>query len=328
MMRSRAQSEFRFNQSQQRLDFRQNSRLVLPASFAFQANYILAIACIRAGGVTVFSGEERLDAVLRQVKATHTVVVPMELGNLRVSILRHGLPEGLKGLVVGGRITEEDRYAWHQACPTGSLIEVYGTNETGTIAVMTSDGLGKIIGGLDVQVVDDDDMPVSPGQAGHIRVRGAPCATGYLFQEDAAINRFRDGWFYPGDLGMREGTDGLRLLGRNDDLLNIRGIKILATEVEASLCALPGIEDCCVISIPDASDDGVIWVGLHYAEGADFQGLETQIKAKLMRGGVFRIFSLNPIPRSPSGKIRRQQIIDLLRRHISDLSNGIANRGI
>ena len=34
---------------------------------------------------------------------------------------------------------------------------------------------------------------------------------------------FRDGWFYPGDIGLMLGPRSLKLLGRADDLINIGG---------------------------------------------------------------------------------------------------------
>ena len=70
--------------------------------------------------------------------------------------------------------------------------------------VDTPDGLRwhKIADGVEMQVVDDHDHPLSTGQVGRVRVKSLGAATSYLDDEAATAAFFRDGYFYPGDLAL------------------------------------------------------------------------------------------------------------------------------
>ncbi|MDF1748411.1 MAG: fatty acid--CoA ligase family protein [Alphaproteobacteria bacterium] len=316
MMRSRAQSEFRFAQSQSRLELRQDSRLVLPATFAFQANYLAFISCLRAGGLSIFSGDTPVFDVLRDLAATHLIAIPMEFLALKRINFGEELPPGLKALIIGGSLSPADRTTWKKVCPTGKLIEVYATNEAGAIAEMQPDKSGKVIPGIEVEIVDDDDQPLPYGQTGHIRVRGLPCASGYLFEDRSYPERFRDGWFYPGDLAILDDATHLRLLGRDDELLNVRGFKIPAVAIEEIVNGLPEIQDCCATTVLDPLDDGAIWLGVVFSANAEFSDIQHKLKSLLPVNTDIHIYTADEIPRGPSGKIQRHKIIARLRQHI------------
>ncbi len=316
MMRTCAQSEFRFGQNQMRLGLTPSSRLVLPASFAFQANYLSFISCMRAGGYCIFAGEVPLFRSLKEQSATHSIVIPMEFIALKAPEYRKKLPPGLKIIIVGGSLSPADRTAWHEACPTGTLIELYGTNESGTIAEMQPDKRGKIIPELEVQVVDDKDAPLPFGHAGAIRLRGAPCTVQYLFEDHPRPDRFRGGWFYPGDLAILEDAQHLRLLGRDDELLNVRGYKIPATAIEDVVKGFPEVVDCCATTLQDPLDDGAIWLGVKFLPNFEFSDIQQKLKTHLTFKADIHLYSVDAIPRGPSGKIQRHQIAARLRQHI------------
>ncbi len=50
-------------------------------------------------------------------------------------------------------------------------------------------------------MVDEADRPLPPGATGRVRVRTEEMVQGYLDDEGLTAAFFRDGWFYPGDLG-------------------------------------------------------------------------------------------------------------------------------
>ncbi|WP_420732149.1 class I adenylate-forming enzyme family protein [Hwanghaeella sp. 1Z406] len=316
MMRTSAQSEFRFSQNQKRLVLTQNSRLVLPATFAFQANYLSFISCMRVGGLCIFAGDAPLFQTLKEQSATHSIVIPMEFIALKSMDHRNALPPGLKILIVGGSLTPADRAAWREVCPTGTLIELYGTNESGTIAEIQSDTRGKIIPELEVQVVDDNDIPLPYGKEGTIRLRGEPCATHYLFEEHPRPERFREGWFYPGDKAILEDASHLQLLGRDDDLLNVRGYKIPAAAIEEIVKGFPEVIDCCATTIQDPLDDGAIWLGVRFSPNADFSDIQQKLKSHLPIKADIHLYTVDTIPRGPSGKIQRHTVATRLRHHI------------
>lgn len=58
---------------------------------------------------------------------------------------------------------------------------------------------GKIISGLDVKIVDRQDVALAPGEVGEIAVRGSFLFTGYFKNED---ERLSGGWYRTGDTGF------------------------------------------------------------------------------------------------------------------------------
>ena len=60
---------------------------------------------------------------------------------------------------------------------------------------------------------------------------------------------FRDGWFYPGDVG-RLYEDGLLAIdGRTGDTLNVGGWKVGAVDLEARVAELPHVRDVCAVAM-------------------------------------------------------------------------------
>ena len=80
-----------------------------------------------------------------------------------------------------------------------------------------------------------------PGQEGHIRIRSEFAVDGYFGNPEGSAKVFRDGWFYPGDLGTLS-SDGLLVIsGREQTVLNLGGDKINPETVELALSQFKGI---------------------------------------------------------------------------------------
>ena len=83
----------------------------------------------------------------------------------------------------------------------------------------TDTSVGRVLPGVEVQLVGSDQKPVADGQAGELWVRGPNVMKGYYHAPDetaAAINP--EGWFNTRDLARRE--DGyLFIVGRTNELI-------------------------------------------------------------------------------------------------------------
>jgi acyl-coenzyme A synthetase/AMP-(fatty) acid ligase len=56
---------------------------------------------------------------------------------------------------------------------------------------------GYVLPGVMVEIVDDQDRPLPPGQDGHLRIRSDYGVKEYLDDPNATRRAFRNGWFYP-----------------------------------------------------------------------------------------------------------------------------------
>jgi acyl-coenzyme A synthetase/AMP-(fatty) acid ligase len=149
----------------------------------------------------------------------------------------------------GGPLPEATARAVRERCGVG-IREVYGSSETGVVAVAPPDGgpPSRLVPGTEVRILDGHGRPALAGATGEIAVRSAAVASGYLDDPAAAAAVFRDGWVHTGDRGRRERDGGLALDGRVRPQLNLSGTKVDATEIEGVLLALPGVRACRVLA--------------------------------------------------------------------------------
>ncbi|WP_291835317.1 AMP-binding protein [Limimaricola sp.] len=135
--------------------------------------------------------------------------------------------------------------------------DVYGASETNKSHInrMTrpADGQIRVMGvqtGCEIEIVDEAGNPVPQGQPGLVRVRNSYLARGYLNAPEAQARAFRDGWFHPGDIGYLTATGALRIVSRDDDVINIGGLKLEAMAIDAILREVDGILDAACFMNP------------------------------------------------------------------------------
>ena len=123
--------------------------------------------------------------------------------------------------------------------------DVYGSSETIVAHVTTHrriegkvETTGRAVAST-VEVVDDQGKPVASGQPGLVRIRNAHMARGYDNLPEESAKRFRNGWFYPGDMAQWGSNNVLQVLGRSDDVINLGGYKLNLTDVDAALMSSP-----------------------------------------------------------------------------------------
>ena len=113
------------------------------------------------------------------------------------------------------------------------LIAAYGSTEASMLAVAHAHeiadaprAVGFVTPGVVIQIVDSFGTLLSPGQEGRVRVRSEYAVDGYLGDPEESKSVFRDGWFYPGDLGTLSADGLLVIAGREQAVLNLGGDKI------------------------------------------------------------------------------------------------------
>jgi fatty-acyl-CoA synthase len=105
---------------------------------------------------------------------------------------------------------------------------------------------------LEVKIVDDKKSELPSGKVGEIAVRGDSITSGYFKQLDLTSEVFdRDGWFYTGDLGVKDNEGYLKIVGRKKEMIIRGGFNIYPTEIEDHIYRLSGIQYTAVIGIPD-----------------------------------------------------------------------------
>jgi long-chain acyl-CoA synthetase len=139
---------------------------------------------------------------------------------------------------------------------TPHVLMAYGTNEAqcatwadAAIQARFPGTVGIPYGGVAIEIVDERDRVLPPGEVGLIRLRGPGFARCYLDDPAATAKAFRDGWFYPGDLGCLAPEGALFLKGRADDLINYDGAKIYPADIELALQQHPAVAEAAAFPV-------------------------------------------------------------------------------
>lgn len=230
-----------------------------------------AAACMEVGAVLVFPPPAQAWRAIARHGVTHTACLPGMLGQWLAELpVNFERPASLRVLCTGAPVSPALRELALARLAT-SLDDVYASNEAGILATgagLAAGGSATLLPGVQAQVVDEHDAPVPTGQTGRIRVRTPCMAHAYLDAPAASAAHFRDGWFYPGDVGSLKGEQ-LRLSGRESEVMNLGGLKVSPEEIEARLY-VPGVpaHELAVCSMPDALGLEEVWVALCGAAAA------------------------------------------------------------
>ncbi|MGH9114084.1 MAG: class I adenylate-forming enzyme family protein [Acidimicrobiales bacterium] len=113
--------------------------------------------------------------------------------------------------------------------------------------------VGRPQPGVELQVLDPDDRPVSRGEVGAVCLRSAATMTGYWRAPELSAAAFTpDGAVRTGDLGWVDEAGRLRLVGRAKEMYVRGGENVFPMEVEGELAQHPAVAQ--VVVVPRAHD--------------------------------------------------------------------------
>jgi acyl-CoA synthetase (AMP-forming)/AMP-acid ligase II len=218
---------------------------------------LAALAAPLAGATTVIAGADRPGMLSRALHEQGVTMVAGVTPLLRLlAEATTSRPERRIGYLSAGMPMDSRTAELVGTKLGGWLGEVYGTTETGPICVrppvpwQDALSLGQPLNGVQV-----DLRPLEPGhdaadsQSGLVAVRSLTAMTGYLYPDRVDPEPVADG-FVTGDIG-RMTPDGLVIVGRLANCVNVGGTKVSPEEVEAVLLEFPAVRSCLVDGEPD-----------------------------------------------------------------------------
>ncbi len=152
------------------------------------------------------------------------------------------------------------------------LVEIWGMTETGRIFAVTDEprridtrAFGRPTRGLEARVVDAQDQELPRGAQGELVVRwGGPEGhhhgffSGYLDNDPATAEAWRNGWFHTGDTVRQDDTGMLYFVDRSKNMIRRSGENIAAAEVEAVLQTAPWVHQVAVLACPDETREAEV----------------------------------------------------------------------
>lgn len=172
----------------------------------------------------------------------------------------------------------------------------------------------------EILVVDEEDRPVEPGEAGHLLTRGPYTIRGYFSEE--AVNQYSftdEGFYRTGDIVRRRDDGNLEVLGRSKDQINRGGEKIAVDEVENLMLGHPLVHDAVVLGLPDdlMGERVAIVVVPHAGAGPELNPINVQDYLRRKGLAAFKIPEyvkiLDQLPLTHIGKISRRDLRSTLK---------------
>jgi acyl-CoA synthetase (AMP-forming)/AMP-acid ligase II len=200
------------------------------------------------------------------------------------------------------------------------LITGYGATETAISATAPADRIAHIPGaagyvtpGIRLEIVDEADRPLPAGTEGIVRVASEFAVDRYIDDPIESAQAFRDGWFYPGDLGSLTPDNLLIISGRQNGVLNAGGGKLAAEKVEAALLAFEGVSEAAVFMATNKLGVEEVWAAIVCSGTPDTEGMRASCRSCMPVVFVpVHIVALDALPLSAVGKVDRQLLKDRL----------------
>ncbi len=292
--------------------------LYCPTSVEFYAALRHRLYTVYLGGTNVFFDAGRLSLV--DGCAQHGVtMISMSSGQARSMIdaidgrsTARRLPNTrvrVFGSLVGTSLTRS-------LCGTLSdhIEVVYGATECGLISIRrppdaeAANSVGRPPPNVAVEIVESDGRVAKVEDSGAIRVRTAGMISAYLGDDALSAQTFRDGWFYPGDIGHLTANGSIVLEGRSDHVMNLSGVKISPAELEAVADAYPGVIECAAIPFRSTVHGDIPVLVVAANEQIDLVALQRYCRERLGVRAPRKLFRVDRLPRTSAGKVARLQL--------------------
>ena len=173
--------------------------------------------------------------------------------------------------------------------------------------------VGFVTPGVTVQIVDQSGTILPAGQEGHVRVMSEYAVDRYFRNPKASAGVFRDGWFYPGDLGQFTSEGLLVITGREQAVLNLGGDKLNPEKVELVLLQFKGVIEAAVFGLPNEYGNNEVCAAVASRDKLDEQALRAHCEALVPRGfAPVRFIFADSLPHNDMGKVDRRRLLDLI----------------
>jgi amino acid adenylation domain-containing protein len=319
------------------LEIEENVRVsqIIPASFDGSLRDIFAPLCVGGTACAPPSRETILDGkmLMEWIEAEEISLVHCVPSLLRMMVnepLNETYFQKLRYILLTGEaLLPADVKKWMSVYGNRvQLVNLYGTSET-TMAkfcyfIREGDGerrsipVGKPIPGAKALIVDEKGRPCKPGMVGEIYIRTKYCTLGYygqpqLTREALIQNPFGDD---PDDIVHKTGDIGRLLedgnyehLGRKDQQVKIRGLRVELSEVENVIRTYPGIRDVVVVDREDGKGYNYLCAYIVWDGEANVDRLGQYLSSNLQDYMTPSSYvSMHNLPRTLNGKIDRRAL--------------------
>lgn len=170
----------------------------------------------------------------------------------------------------------------------------------------------------EVRVVDarGDELPHDGKTVGELWFRSPGLFSGYWKLEVATREVLRDGWFRTGDLGAIDPAGYVYVSERRTDLIVSGGANVYPSEVEDCIAQLPGVDEVAVVGGEHPRWGQTVVAAIVRGPDAMITADDVIEHCRISLADYkkpTRVVFLDELPRTPSQKVSRASVRDLLR---------------
>lgn len=326
-----------FTNAHRELHWRDDEPVFLAAAPITHAGGRMCLSVVGQGGTIVVLPRPDPEAILRAIERHHVTrlfLPPTAIYSLlaREDVLQYDY-RSLKYFIYGGAPMSLEKLRQAIAVFGPVMSAGYGQTEAPlAIAHFAPEDhfVGSRLGGaivngerlascgrptrfVEVRILDDGGEPLPTGTSGEIVLRGPIVMQGYYRDDESTAESRRHGWHHTGDIGYLDQDGFLYLIDRKRDLIITGGFNVYPSEVEQAILALPGVQDCAVVGVPDDKWGEAVKAIVQLVPRSTLTADEIIAACRPQLGGVKTPKSVElwpDLPRSTVGKVLRRAIRD------------------
>ncbi|HET9015085.1 MAG TPA: long-chain fatty acid--CoA ligase [Thermomicrobiaceae bacterium] len=227
----------------------------------------------------------------------------------------------LKASICGAAPLSDEVRARFEALSGAPIAEGYGSTEALITHCAPLKGrhkpgtIGIPIPETDAAILDLEtgSRRLGPGEPGELAVRGPQVMRGYWRRRDETARAFRDGWLLTGDVAVMDADGYFTLIDRRKELINVGGLKVFPSQVEAVIAGHPAVGEVVTVGVPDPRHGEVVKAFVVLREGmtATAEEIIGHCRERLAPYKLPRSVEFRPnLPKNLFGKVLRRTLLE------------------
>jgi acetyl-CoA synthetase len=235
-------------------------------------------------------------------------------------------PQVFRRVCSAGEPLNPEAIRWFREQYGVTVLDYYGLTESYPLVAnypfmeVREGSMGKPMPGWDVEILDEDENPVPPGERGEIclRARSNPhYPLGYWQRPEESEEDFGGEWFHTKDAAREDEEGYVWYEGRADDVIIAAGYRIGPFEVESACLEHAAVREAAAIASPDELRGNIVKAFIVLAEDYEpseelAEEIQNFVRARLSAYAYpRRVEFVNDLPKTLTGKIRRIELRQL-----------------
>ena len=229
-----------------------------------------------------------------------------------LSSVRYGVSAGeALPSAIYHRFKERFKVEVLDAIGSTEALHMFIANRPGAVRPGSS---GQIIPGYEARIVDENGNDVPDGEIGSLLIKGDSVCSCYWNQHEKTKETIQGHWIRTGDKYYRDPDGYYWYVGRNDDMMKVKGMWVSPIEIESALLEHPMVLEAAAIGCEDGNKlvKPAAYIVLKNGMNSSSQLIEQireHLRVKLAPYKCPQTFEIvKELPKTATGKIQRYKL--------------------